>query len=294
MSKEFKPNLAASPKLNELQYPLLASPKLDGIRAAVVNGKLLSRTLKPIPNKHIRLMFEHPELEGFDGELIAGDPWSKTCYRDTVSIVMSDEKQPVGVRFYCFDMWHMPGGYTARWHQLHHESERMPNLAIDVVEQAIMANETELLAYEAAALEKGFEGLILRNPDGRYKFGRSTVKEGGIMKLKRFVDSEALVVGMEEEMFNGNEAETNELGRTKRSTAKDGLVGKGTMGALIVRDVLTDVEFNIGTGFTADDREKMWRNNLTVGKICKYKHFPIGVKDKPRHPVFLGFRPEGA
>jgi DNA ligase-1 len=54
--------------------------------------------------------------------------------------------------------------------------------------------------------------------------------------------------------------------------------------------VNTGVEFNIGTGFTAEDRAKKdW-----VGLIVKYKFFPIGVKDKPRHPVYLGLRPEGA
>lgn len=107
-----------------------------------------------------------------------------------------------------------------------------------------------------------------------------------MLKLKRFEDSEAEVLGIEEEMHNANTAETNELGRTKRSTAKAGLVGKGTMGALIVRDVKTGVEFNIGSGFTAHDRTEAWK----PGELVKYKFFPVGVKDKPRHPVFLGRR----
>jgi len=29
-----------------------------------------------------------------------------------------------------------------------------------------------------------------------------------------------------------------------------------------------------------------------IGKILKYKYFDIGVKDAPRHPVFLGMRPK--
>lgn len=291
--EDFKPNLAAKAVLDELRYPMLASPKLDGIRAAIVNGKLLSRTLKPIPNKHIRTILESPELEGFDGELIAGDPWSKTAYRDTVSIVMSHDKEPTDVRFYCFDLWNMPHPYHARWHQLEQQGTASWNQRVDVVEQIVINNEAELMAYEASALAKGFEGVMLRDPNGLYKFGRSSMKDQGIVKLKRFVDGEATIIGIEEEMFNGNEAETNELGRTKRSTTAAGLVGKGSMGAIVVEDVETKVVFNIGTGFDAADRVDFWHNNR-IGQIVKYKHFPIGTKDKPRHPVYLGMRPSGA
>ena len=194
------------------------------------------------------------------------------------------------MRFYCFDFWSMSAPYIARWHQLESLAAGHPNLPVDVLEQIVINDEEALLKYEASALAKGFEGLILRDPDGLYKCGRSTIKDQGLLKLKRFEDSEAEIIGVEEEMFNGNEAETNELGRTKRSTAKAGLVGKGTMGAIVVRDLVSKVEFNIGTGFDAEDRKKDW----PIGTVVKYKFFPVGVKDKPRHPVYLGVRPSGA
>jgi len=83
---------------------------------------------------------------------------------------------------------------------------------------------------------------------------------------------------MEEEMYNGNEAETNELGRTKRSTKKAGLSGKGTMGALEVLAPGFPTPFNIGTGFDADDRKYFWGNReALMGKFVKYKYFPIGT-----------------
>jgi DNA ligase-1 len=47
----------------------------------------------------------------------------------------------------------------------------------------------------------------------------------------------------------------------------------------------------VGTGFTADQRADFWsRREQLRGQLVKYKHFPHGVKDAPRHPVFLGFR----
>jgi len=64
-----------------------------------------------------------------------------------------------------------------------------------------------------------------------------------------------------------------------------------TLGTLLVRDVHTGVEFGIGSGFTAEDRQRFWNNKQKViGTIVKYKYFPTGSKDKPRFPVFLSFR----
>ncbi|HQT78609.1 MAG TPA: hypothetical protein PLD10_16265 [Rhodopila sp.] len=94
-------------------------------------------------------------------------------------------------------------------------------------------------------------------------------------------------------MANGNEAIINELGLTKRSTHQANKTGKGTLGALIVRGITAypGVTFRIGTGFDATQRcVFMTDRDKLLGKIVTYKHFPIGAKDAPRHPVFKGFR----
>lgn len=301
MTKPFKPMLASPADLDAIRYPIFASPKLDGIRASVVGGKLLSRTLKEIPSRHVfNELSGKGYLEGFDGELIVGSPTSPTCYRDTVSGIMADNKQPE-YTYYTFDLWDHEGAFIYRRAELANVYEQCQldiSTRIQLVEHVSLQNREQLDAYEAAQVGLGHEGIMLADPHATYKFGRATTKGGELLKVKRFVDAEAVVIGMEEEMFNGNEAETNELGRTKRSTAAAGLVGKGTMGALIVRDVVTGVEFNIGTGFTAQDRVDFWkyRNQIASNPSfpIKYKSFPIGVKDKPRHPVYLGPRPAGA
>ena len=291
--KSFKPMLASPADLDNIRYPVFASPKLDGIRASVVGGRLLSRTLKEIPNRHIFMtMTNQPTFEGLDGELIVGDPTSPTCYRDTVSAVMSHEGTPA-FTYYLFDLWDHVGSFRERRAEidlLYDAAQYDIWTRIVRVPHVELLNRERLDEYEQQQVALGYEGVMLADPNGKYKFGRATTKGGELLKVKRFLDSEAVVIGVEEEMFNGNEAETNELGRTKRSTAKAGLVGKGTMGALIVRDVKTGVEFNIGTGFTAEDRKRPW----PVGTVVKYKFFPVGVKDKPRHPVYLGLRPAGA
>lgn len=290
-----KPMLASDADLDKLRFPLVASPKLDGIRALVANGMLLSRTLKLIPNDYIRSLLSHVDLEGFDGELMVGSPVAKDVYRQTTSGVMSHSGHPV-FTYHVFDL-HNEGelGYGKRRVLLEKRvtkvQRRFPNVVLH--EQEFIKDLGTLMGYEAAMLEAGYEGLILRDPLSPYKFGRASTKQGWMLKLKRFHDDEAQIIGVIEQLHNTNEARINELGRTKRSTAKAGLVGKGTMGAITVRDVKTGIEFNIGTGFDDEMKQWVWDNNhhlVASGAIVKYKSFKIGVKDAPRHPVFLGFR----
>lgn len=284
--------LACKAEFNKIKYPVYASPKLDGIRATVVDGKLLSRTLKPIPNKHIYSQLSVNWLDGLDGELIVGSPTSKTCYTDSVSNVMAHDKMP-SYTYYVFDDHSSPAAtYRFRRESLLDNFNGWINSPqICLLEQNLISCEDDLLAYEVTKVAEGYEGVIIRNPEAPYKFGRSTVNEGALIKIKRFEDSEAEILGFEEEMFNGNEAQTNELGRTKRSTAAQGLVGKQTLGAFRVRDCVSGVEFSIGTGLTAAERQQFWdRQDDFRGKILKYKFFAVGVKVAPRHPVFLGMR----
>jgi len=281
----FKPQLACDYDPAKLRYPCWASFKLDGIRAVVRDGVVYSRSNKPIPNKHVQQKFKH--LEHFDGELIVGNPCSTTVFRDTTSIVMSHDKPADDVNFYVFDhIAELTKPYSARALNIRGWGVRHD---IHILSQLPIENHEQLVEFEAQALEVGYEGLILRDPAAPYKMGRSTVNEGCLLKVKSFRDAEAMVIGFEERMRNDNEAVTNELGRSKRSSHQSGKSGRGDLGALIC--VFDGVQFNIGTGFTDSERAAIWANQSTyLGKLAKFKYFPVGVKTAPRHPVFLGFR----
>jgi DNA ligase-1 len=70
------------------------------------------------------------------------------------------------------------------------------------------------------------------------------------------------------------------------------MVPMNTAGTLIVRN-RDGLEFGIGSGLDDKTREELWNNKEKyIGKLVKYKYFPQGVKELPRHPVFLGFRDE--
>jgi DNA ligase-1 len=152
-------------------------------------------------------------------------------------------------------------------------------------------NEEDLLTYESKCISEGYEGVMLRTPDGPYKCGRSTAKEAYLLKLKRFEDSEATIVGYEERMHNNNELDFDAFGYAKRSSHKANLVPANTLGALKVKDIKSGKEFNIGTGFDDAMRKMIWDGQDSyLGKIVVYKHQPSGSDELPRFPVFKGFR----
>lgn len=311
---DFKPMLAKAPKADAdgnpiLSYPVLVQAKLDGIRATVVNGKLVSRMLKPIPNAEIRAALERPEFEGFDGELVIGDG---TNFQASSSYVMAEGKTGGDWTYWTFDLWNHAGTNTERQSDLIEDHFGPDNAGhvlddrVKIVKAWTAHSEDDLAQIETACLEQGLEGVIARDPNARYKFGRSSPGKGPLWKIKRFIDFEARVVGVYEEQHNGNVATKNALGRTERSTAKAGKTGKGTLGGLVLvalNGPAKGVEFRCGTGFDAEQRAALWAEAIggtsfdaldefvgLNGQIAKVKSFPIGVKDKPRFPVFLGWR----
>jgi DNA ligase-1 len=252
-----------------LRFPLCASPKLDGVRALVRDGVVWSRSGKPIPNARVQRLFG--PLHGWDGELVCGDPLAPDCFRKTQSAVMRKEGEP-DVTFFQFDDWTRESPFF-RFYADRRAREKNAGLPAHtaLVAQHMVYGQRELEEYERECLELGFEGVMLRDPDAGYKFGRSTAREGILLKVKRFADAEAVPLDMEEQV-----SETGEP--------------KNTLGALVVRDLKTGVVFSIASGFTQADRDAFWRRGLGGGELVRYRHFPTGGKDKPRFPVFAGLR----
>ena len=282
-----KPMLASEAKnLDKINFPVLATPKLDGVRATVQNGIVYSRSLKPIPNLHVQDLFGSHLFEGLDGELIVGDITHPNVYNHTVSGVMSKDGQP-DVKFVIFDKI----GEEPYVQRLKYINKGFQNALVLLPVQ--VDSKEELLGLEASYLEQGYEGVMIRQPDGKYKHGRSTEKEGYLLKIKQFSDMEATIVGYEPWWHNGNEAHINELGRTERSSHKENKVAMEMLGAYICKAEGYADTFKVGTGFNHKQREQLWltRDN-DLGKMIKIKYQPAGELKAPRFPVWLGFREE--
>lgn len=287
--------LATPADVEEVTFPVIASPKLDGIRCLKISGKAVSRSFKPISNHFIRTEIEKFLPDGIDGEIMLDG----ATFSEITSAVATEDGTPNFV-YHAFD-------YVASDNLNRPYKERLKDLEVvcvnipyvRIVETRLIANLDQLEKYEEECLEKGYEGVMLRSPQGPYKCGRSTLKEQYLLKIKRFDHFEAKIVDFLEQMHNDNEKEENELGLTKRSTSKDGMSPAGTLGKFVVESLAEAVNIKSGdqlkvgsgSGLTKELRQLVWNNKEKfLGKLIRCKYQKVGSKDKPRFITFDGFR----
>jgi DNA ligase 1 len=298
MSYSFKrPMLApresplSHPKFFEgLRFPLLCSYKFDGIRAVNVDGAIKSRTMKLIPSWQVQN--DLADINWTDGELIAGEPTEPGVLSRTSSHTRSMDKKCDDLRYYVFDTIDLP--HVPFYKRLEQVKERLHGAAAHgyrFVEHENVETVEELLVLEEKALSLGYEGLMMRDPLGRYKQGRGTFREGLIYKLKRFEDAEGIVVDLYEKETNTNEKKVNELGLTSRSSSKEGKVGADTLGGFIVDYKGTELRVAPGN-FDDADKKRIWNNpeKEALGKLLKFKWMKYGMKDVPRFCSAIEFR----
>jgi DNA ligase-1 len=255
--------------------------------------------------------FSQIGFKGFDGEFAAeAETHPRLCHL-TTSALNTVEGEP-------WLMWHifdyitsqtigLP--YIARLQTGHDRVQRLKNdrpelgAHVQTIPWCICNNMDELQNEIEADLDNNFEGTIIRKVDGRYKEGRSTVKEGLLLRIKPYMEVDAVVEQVIEGQKNLNEATFNHMGYTQRSTHAENMVPNGMVGSMMSR-LCEDVDFlgkrihskgdpiKVSAGKLTHEQRALYftRQDLIVGQRIKVQIFPIGIKEKPRHPTFQSFR----
>lgn len=295
-----KPMLAVKAEIGKMQYPMLASRKIDGIRCIITGTDILSRTFKPIPSiefNAIAELYKNNEYD-LDGEIVVVDEQNNIIpFNDIQHYVMATNNTLApGYKyiFMCFDVVNdLTKTYENRVKDLENLDINHPNfikvLPIQVNNIDDTNNTFDLF------LAEGYEGAIFRSLTSPYKCGRSTVKENYMLKMKPFEDFEAEIIGTFELLINTNEKIEDAFGHGKRSSHQAGMVKANTLGGFYCRDLITGVKFKLGGGkpFTKAYRQELWDIRDTLpGKFIVYTTMRFGAKDKPRISTFKGFRSE--
>lgn len=270
--------LATKADLEKLEYPCIISPKLDGIRCVTPDGKPKSRTLKDIPNRYVQQCFRQANMnvQSLDGELVTYTEGKLDGFNTIQSKIMSQDGNP-DFALLVFDSFLLP---TSPFHKrLAQAQEQVDNGSgrlelLKMVPHIECFDRHQLDEFEEACVQRGYEGIMVRSPEGFYKEGRSTVKQGILLKVKRFEDIECSVIG------------------SKPQYDVYGVLIPDRLGAFVVtcKEFGT---FDVGSGFTTAQREAYWtqRDRLTDGSHkVTVKYQPFGIKNKPRFPTFKGFR----
>ena len=284
--------LSKSLKINDAPIGWYASEKWDGIRAIWDGSQFISRgsnvgnpkVYTYVPEWFKLLM---PPGIALDGEIWIGrGEFSKTSALSNLKpgskYTKKDiDKRWISVKYKVFDL---PGNMkpfeermkflkqiiidrTELW-----KKENTSKCPLEYTEQIKIESMEQLINRYTELTKAGAEGIMLRAPGSPYELKRSKY----LLKYKIKEDSEAIV----KEYIPGD-------GRLK------GLLGSLRC-ELIIDSKPSGIIFNIGTGFSDEQREKYLEKDtefsIPIGSIVSFSYMELSKDSVPRHPVYRGIR----
>jgi len=320
----FKPMLTSNeqPDLDKLNYPLLSSTKLDGCRMLSYQGRLVTRSLKPVQNKQIKEKFKPLRLYTvtsniiLDGEIYAeGIPfymisscfmtqdyttkksikrWQELC--ETYEMDITREEVLDKLKFYTFDYVKNENYgecFDDRTVNVYRIAIKFPELIVPV-QQVRVNSADEVRTMFEQVLDNGYEGLILKEPLGHYKYGRTTINENLSFKVKPYISIDAKIIAVKQATKVDPNApkSTNELGYSKTSKKKaDRILIPRAKTFTVLYNNNNNNEVDVAIGGTESERDEIWANKeLYIGRCIEYKGLQVGMKDVPRHCNMIRFR----
>lgn len=198
------------------------------------------------------------------------------------------------LKFWIFD-YHDPEGVNLNF------MDRWNIVTSNIIDEA--ATHSDLITFSSIdeleyiyeeALENGWEGLVIVRKDSLYKYGKDTIKNDAIFKMKddnRIHDGQILRIEESSLIKEGVERTKNELGRSVTSKKKEDRKPSGKAGGFWV--LYEGEEFKVGLkGFNDDEKREIWDNpGDYIGEWFRYNASPpVKIGGKPRHAYFKEWR----
>lgn len=288
-------------ELEKIKFPALAQQKIDGMKLVIKikqgTIEVLSRSMKPIVNEwlvdQVTGMFR--PVDFLMNTTIEVEAQNGGLFTASKGLVSAKYREFGDLKLHVFDA--IPGLVDLPYRKRHAVSSEIVNTIEDprvvLVDSIKVHNHQELRdVCEVNSNNPSLDGTIVRQAESPYKAGKRTTTEGFVVKIKNQDDMEVIITGFAELMHNENEGRTNELGRTARSTSKEGLVPGNTLGAFICQTA-DGKEVRVGSleGVTKPERQKFWnQRDKLMGQLIKITYMSLSEYSVPLHPVFVGFR----
>jgi len=275
----FLPMLASSfdKRKDKVNYPVDVQPKLDGVRCMAFwegdSVRLMSRGGKEWEcSEHIEKQLEGILPKGWvlDGELYIHG----ATFQEITKLVKKLRTESVNIEYHVYDVPRTDRDNNGEWDE--HRMEALADFRdsidsrtenITVVDTYQAKSEDEVYQLQSEFLEDGYEGAIVREMDGTYKFGYRSNK---LLKVKNFMDEEYLITGF-----------TTGVGRF------DGCI-------VWICETANGDDFKVVPQGTMEERQKTYYNARKdgegIGELLKVKFFELTDDGIPRFPVGLGIR----
>ena len=244
-----------------LSFPVYLQPKLDGIRCLVYqkDGKWVFQSraglvFQSFPHLEEALSRTDPNMV-LDGELYRHD----LEFHQITSMVRKKNHTDLSqIQYHVYDVI-QDGGFEQRWTYTTLKAPLLLKDPLFRVETVKASSLEDVEAYHAACVEKGYEGIMIRTPGGKYKKGRSK----DLLKYKHFKTDEFLVVGH--------------------------AVGKGDIPVFIC-ETSTGMFSVMMKATLASKREMLPRAEDYYGQWLTVKYQELSPAGIPRFPVGIDFR----
>ena len=195
-----KPMLAHGFSERLIKFPCIGQPKYDGVRCLTfVNSKgeveILSRKGKPYNIPHLREWAEnHKDCLPLDGELYNH---KELTFQEIVSAVKKHSDITAKIRYVVYDRPVADLDCRSRIDRLQRifDDKIEKDAPLYFSEYKILKNMDDAWAYHKKCTDAGYEGIILRNMEGKYEFG---FRSNDLIKLKTFDDAEFEIIDVVE------------------------------------------------------------------------------------------------
>jgi len=281
-----------------IEYPLLGSPKLDGMRIKVMPDGLFSRTHKKQCDRlhlHFRRIVDAAKREDlvFDCEL-----WSTQLAFNEIMT----KKNLIRCQLYVFDMmtaaeWY--GGTERPFMERFDEYTRWCNKLnwwrVKALDQTLIRNESELRELFGMCVDANLEGIVVRPAFSCYKHGRCTVNEGLMFKWKQWDTVDAKIVGYKlgTRMIEDAPRRQNPLGFLEYVSSQEFREQTDRISTMEV-ELESGIRFYAGWSQSTLLEWPKTHEEFTkkyLGKMVEVRYH-YGSKDKPRTPAILRLRPD--